>query len=158
MQARDLQRVNIHSVAWESAASSHVGRAADVLQRLSPGARGPLESQDAGGSADISLTATAGADRAIAAASAARHLSGLSSTATGSSAAASSRSSAAARQLALGGGQAPGVLPVGSQLPRGEEHQAERLLGQSPTSCNAAPSSLLLRQAVEDFLEVTLPC
>ena len=47
---------------------------------------------------------------------------------------------------------------MGSQLPRGEEHQAERLLGQSPTSCNAAPSSRLLRQAVEDFLEVRLSC
>ena len=138
----DVQGVDIlHSVIWESAASSHVQRAADVPQRLSPGARGSVK---------ISQTAADGADRAIAAASAAQHFSSI--------AAASSSSSAAAKQLALSGRQVPGERRVGSQLLRGEEHEAERLLGQSLQGCNAAPSSCQLQQAVEDTYEVRLLC
>ena len=137
LQARDAQHVDIlHSILEESAAGSHVHRAADVLRRLSPGAGGAVDSQGAGGSAI-----------------AARHLNGPSS-----SAAASSCSSAAARQPAQSRRQAPGERQVGSQLLREEEHQAERSLEQSLTGCNAAPSSRQLRQAVEDTVEVRLLC
>ena len=125
LQARDAQRVDIlHSIIEESAAGSHVQRAADAFQRLSPGARGPVASQVTGGSVKISQTATGDADSACAAANAARHFSGPSSTAAGSS-------SAAARQLDQSSRQAPGEHRVGSQLPREQEHQAERLLGRA---------------------------
>ena len=131
LQARDAQQVNIlRSVIWETAASSHVQRAADLRQSLMPLARGTVDSQGAGGAEELSQTAMNGADRATAATHAARHFSGLSSTATDSSAAASS-TSAAARQPAQGSRQAPRERYVGSQLLREQQHQAERQLQQA---------------------------